>query len=74
MRREIVFWMKYKKTYSFECKKCKIITFIDFEKIANEKCVFFLKQRVLLVVQGKNFMRKESTGKKGEEILLQLEK
>ena len=64
--------MKYKKTYSFECKKCKIIT--DFEKIANEKCVFFLKQRVLLVVQGKNFMRKESSGKKGEEILLQLEK
>ena len=37
--------LQTEKTYSFECKKCKIITFVDFEKIANEKCVVILKQR-----------------------------
>ena len=44
-----------KKLYSFQRKDCKIITFLDLEKIENEKSVFFFKKRrkVLLRVREK---------------------
>ena len=45
-----------KKLYSFECKECKMITFLDLEKIANEKSVvFFLKKRKILLKARENF-------------------
>ena len=28
-----------KRLYSFECKQCKMITFVDFKQVANEKYV-----------------------------------
>ena len=32
------------KLFSFECNKCRMITFVDFEKIANEVCITLLKK------------------------------
>lgn len=34
-----------RKVFCFECNKCRMITFIDFEKIANRACVILMKER-----------------------------
>ena len=33
------------KLFSFKCNKCRMITFVDFEKITNEVCITLLKER-----------------------------
>ena len=33
------------KLFSFKCNKCRMITFVDFEKIANEVYITLLKER-----------------------------
>ena len=38
-----------KRFYSFECKVCRMITFLDFKQAANENCIVFLKQRLTLL-------------------------
>ena len=38
-----------KRLYSFECKQYKMVIFIDFKQVANEKCVVFLKQIQILI-------------------------
>ena len=41
--------MSCKRLYPFECKQCKMITFVDFKHLANEKSVVFLKERQTLI-------------------------
>ena len=33
-----------RRQYSFLCPLCKMVTFLDFIKAANESCVIFLKR------------------------------
>lgn len=34
-----------KKTFFLQMQKCQMITFVKFEKIANENCIILLKER-----------------------------
>ena len=48
-----------KRLYSFECKECRMITFLDFEQAGNEKFIVFLKQRLILINARRRFCDEE---------------
>ena len=56
-----------KRLYSYICKKCKMVTFLDFEKAANEKTVIFSKERQVLVKARKKFPMKKLNDRKKKE-------
>ena len=48
-----------KELYSFECKECKMISFLDFEKIGNEKSIVFLKQKRTAICKARKKFHEE---------------
>ena len=51
-----------------------MITFVDFAKISNEKCVVILKQRAFLVNATKKFHEERIKWEERKNNMLQLEK
>ena len=45
IKRENVSSVRKKKTFFLQMQKCQMITFVNFEEIANEHCIILLKER-----------------------------
>ena len=62
-----------KRLYFFECKQCKIITFVDFKQVANEKCIFFLKTKTILIEARRKFYEEKIKREEKKEHRMPLE-
>ena len=50
-----------KRLYSLYCPLCKMIKFLDFEKVANECAIIFFKERTQFVVKLRLQIKEERT-------------
>lgn len=47
------------KIYSFNCRKCWMITVVNFEKIAIENCVILLKEKQKKILEARTKFQEE---------------